>query len=48
MDTIKKKLSKKLGYNVTDAEVISFYYSGQLSLTDKEENSILKYIEKTL
>jgi hypothetical protein len=44
METIKKRLSKNLGYNVTDQEIISLYRDGNLNLTDKEENEIIKYL----
>lgn len=35
------KLSLKYGYNVTVLELCDFYASGDLTLTDNEENAIL-------
>lgn len=44
METIRKRLSKKFGYNVTDSEILNDYRNGFLILTDKEENAIIKYL----
>lgn len=46
MDTIKKRLSKDFGYTPTEFEVVDLYRCGELLLTDKEEDSILQYLEK--
>jgi hypothetical protein len=43
MEAIKKKHLKIYGYLPTDNEVLSLYFSGQLLLTDKQENEIIKY-----
>ena len=45
METIRKKLLRKWGYLPSDNEIISLYRQGELVLTDREENSILKVIE---
>lgn len=44
METIKKKWLKIYGYSPTDSEIINAYYCGEILLSDKEENEILKYI----
>lgn len=43
MENIKKDYSKNFGYDPTDTEILSMYLSGQLLLTDQEENIIIKY-----
>ncbi len=45
METLRKKLSKKFGYNVSNWEIVNDYRNGFLILTDKEENAILEYLE---
>ncbi len=44
METIKNRLTKKLGYMPSDYEIVSMYQNGMLSLTDSEENFIINYI----
>lgn len=43
MEKFKKDYEKNHGYIPTDDELLSLYRSGQLLLTDKEEDMILKY-----
>ena len=46
MKTLKNiisKYEKKYGYKPTKEELFSLYTSGQISLTDKEENEVIKY-----
>jgi hypothetical protein len=43
METIKKQLFKIYGYFPTDSEILNFYTNGELILTDKQENEIIKY-----
>jgi hypothetical protein len=44
MNSVIKRLSKQFGYNVSDSEIINLYKCGNLLLSDKEENDIIKYI----
>jgi hypothetical protein len=47
-NTIKKLIAnyiKKYGYTPSVYELHSLYTSGSLSLTDKQENELLKYFE---
>jgi hypothetical protein len=43
MQTIKNSYLKKYGYIPTDEEILNLFLSGQLSLTDRQENEIIKY-----
>ncbi len=43
MQNIKKQYSKLYGYMPTDQEILSLYLQGDLVLTDKQENEIIKY-----
>jgi hypothetical protein len=43
MNTIKENYSKIYGYTPTDSEILDLYFSGELSLTDKQENELIKY-----
>ncbi len=43
MEAIKKQYSKKYGYMPTDQDILSLYLQGDLALTDKQENEIIKY-----
>lgn len=45
METIKEKLSRRFGYIPSESEIISLYYCGELTLSDREENAILEYID---
>lgn len=44
MKALIKKFKKKYGYVPTNNEILSLYYQGIFSLTDKQENEILKII----
>ena len=44
MNSIKKRLAKQFGYNPSNNEIIHLYRCGELLLSDKEENDIIKYI----
>lgn len=48
MNTIFKKFEKKYGYKPTINELHTLYSMGSLTLTDKEENTIIDYFEKNL
>ena len=43
MQDIKKEYLKKYGYTPTDNEIYILYSNGELRLTDKQENEIIKY-----
>jgi hypothetical protein len=43
MKQILKDFQKRFGYIPTDEEILSLYCSGQLYLSDKQENEIIKY-----
>lgn len=43
MEAIKTNYSKIHGYNPTNEEILDLYLQGELTLTDKQENEILKY-----
>jgi len=43
MNSIRKKYLKAYGYLPSDNELLSLYQGGDLILTDKEENDLLKY-----
>jgi hypothetical protein len=43
MKQIKKQHLKDFGYIPTDAEILTMYTNGDMLLTDKQENEILKY-----
>jgi len=43
MKAIKKRYQQKYGYSPTDNEVLSLYLSGELTLSDKEENQLIEY-----
>lgn len=43
MQTIKKDFLKNYGYIPTDNEILNLYTQGNLLLTDKQENEIIKY-----
>lgn len=43
MESIKKQYSKIYGYMPTDQDILSLYMQGDLKLTDKQENQIIKY-----
>jgi hypothetical protein len=43
MNTIKENYLKIYGYTPTDSEILDLYFSGELSLTDKQENELIKY-----
>jgi hypothetical protein len=43
MNTIKENYLKIYGYIPTDSEILDLYFSGELSLTDKQENELIKY-----
>jgi hypothetical protein len=45
MKTIIKKWKQQYGYEPSFAELYSHYTQGNLMLTDKEENEILKTYE---
>lgn len=45
MNTLIKTLSKNYGYLVTIKDIIQMYKSGELLLTDKQENEIIKYLD---
>jgi hypothetical protein len=47
METIKNRLTKKLGYMPSDYEIVSMYQNGMLNLTDSEENEVINYINNT-
>ena len=44
MKLLLKRLSKIYGYSVLIEDIIPMYRNGDLLLTDKEENEILKYL----
>ena len=46
MKEIIKKYIKKFGYKPTSFELYSLYKEGQLSLSDSEENILIKEYEK--
>jgi hypothetical protein len=48
MNTIIKKFKKKYGYSPSPYELHSLYTQGALILSDKEEDAILEYFEKTI
>lgn len=41
-----KEYQKKYGYKPSNFEIISLHRQGQILITSKEENEILKLIEK--
>lgn len=43
METIKTNYSKIYGYTPTDSEILDLYFSGELSLTDRQENELIRY-----
>lgn len=43
MEAIKTNYSKIHGYTPTSEEILDLYLQGELTLTDKQENEILKY-----
>ena len=43
MESIKKNYLKVYGYSPTNDEILNLYLTGQLFLTDKQENELLKY-----
>jgi hypothetical protein len=43
MESIKKRHQQKYGYSPTDNEVLSLYLNGELTLSDKEENKLIKH-----
>jgi len=46
MKLIIKKYIKKYGYKPTVLELYNFYRQGYIILTDKEENELIKTINK--
>lgn len=46
MKTIIKNWKKQYGYEPSIYEIIDAYRNGELQLTDKQENEILKIIDK--
>ncbi len=46
MKSIIKKYEKKYGYKPTVLEIYNLYQTGYLILTDKEENELIKTINK--
>lgn len=45
MLAIRKKYLKIYGYILSDSEILDFYLTGELLLTDKQEDEILKYFK---
>jgi hypothetical protein len=43
MQDIKKEYLKKYGYTPGDSEILNLYLNGELILSDRQENEILKY-----
>ena len=43
MQEIKKEYLKKYGYTPADNEILNLYLNGELILSDRQENEILKY-----
>lgn len=43
MNTIRKQWLKDFGYSPSDNEILDAYYCGTITLSDKEENSLLEY-----
>jgi hypothetical protein len=43
MQTIKENYLKIYGYAPNDNEILNLYLTGQLFLTDRQEDEILKY-----
>jgi hypothetical protein len=43
MPRIRDQYLAKYGYTPSDSEILNLYLSGELSLTDSEENELLKY-----
>lgn len=48
MNTIIKRFKEKHGYTPSPYELHSLYTQGSLTLSDKEEDAILEYFEKTI
>jgi hypothetical protein len=45
MRTIKEKWVKTYGYTPTDNEILNAYQCGNIQLTDKEENELIKHFK---
>jgi hypothetical protein len=43
MNEIRKRHEEEYGYRPTDIEILSMYLSGELMLSDKEENDLQKH-----
>ena len=43
MKAIRKEWFKKYGYNPIDSEILYLYQCGDLRLSDKQEDDLLKY-----
>lgn len=43
MNSIRKKHLKLYGYLPSDSEILDLYQTGQLLLTDKQENDLIIY-----
>jgi hypothetical protein len=43
MNSIRKNYLKSYGYLPSDNELFTLYTSGDLTLTDKQENELIKY-----
>jgi len=43
MQKIKANYFKKYGYTPSDNEILNLYTQGELTLTDKQENELIKY-----
>lgn len=44
MQTLIKQFKLKYGYEPTISELVSLYFQGELTLTDTQENELLKLI----
>jgi hypothetical protein len=43
MNTIRKDFLEQYGYTPDDFELLDLYRCGELILTDKQENELIKY-----
>jgi hypothetical protein len=43
MKSIKENFLKKYGYTPDDNDILNLYLTGELLLTDRQENELLKY-----
>jgi len=43
MENLKKQYRKKYGYSPSDNEILNLYFQGNLNLTNKQENEIIKH-----